>query len=99
MRGKSGFITINGHLKCVGITPTENTTKQVSGLETVAFRMNKAQATEWAAALTDAAAKLEKIVITGKRKRQRDGMFPATVGGYQNWSSRGRHSDEDEDFF
>jgi hypothetical protein len=91
MRTRLRLTTVNAKLRCVRITPAEDTKKQISDLKSVAFSLNAKQAAEWATALNEAVCSgLDTVLITGTRKPMRDGSYRVTVTGYPTRPHRRR---------
>ena len=79
---KQDLKSVNAELRCVRLTPTEDTKKSIADLKTIALSLTKAQADALASALKNATAQgLETILVTGHRKPMKDGQYRMTVTG------------------
>lgn len=76
-----GSVRIDANVRCQRIYPTEATTKTVSELKTIGFRLSRSQAIHLARVLLAVSQEWQDIDVTGYRfgPRKTDGTYQITV--------------------
>lgn len=84
-RKSTKSITLDSHVRCLKIYPTENTRKNINELKTIGIKLNKEQAIHLARILLAASNEWELIDITGYRynKRKSDNTYTLTITSLQ----------------
>jgi len=79
-------ITLDSHVRCLKIYPTENTRRNINELKTIGIKLNKEQAIHLATILLAASHEWDLIDITGYRynKRKSDNTYTLTITSLQN---------------
>ena len=78
-------INIDPNVRCQRIYPVEGTSKNVSDLKTVGFKLTREQAVHFARVLLAVSQEWDEIDITGYRfdRRKLDGTYRITVTSFQ----------------